>query len=437
MAKMTDEGERWFHAGEPDDGPPLHLIEDDGEEALPELDEPPDLDDHHAGQWSPPDYDTRVAKRLDWLRITQEAQRRLDAENRPALTLPPIQPFTEWISRPVTPVRYRIDKLAPTNARVLLCAAWKAGKTAIVGNLGRALADNTPFLDHFAINTPTHHLVIIDDELDEDMLHAWLSAQNITNTNAIAEVIPLRGRVSSLNILDDHIRDMWVQRLRDQGCDYLITDCLRPVLDACGLDEAHDAGQFLIAYDELIAQAAVGDSTVVHHMGHTNERSRGDSRLLDWPDVLWKIVRADPDNPASARYFSAYGRGVDVYEGRLTYDPGNHHITYVGGTRSDAKTEAAILAVITLLAEEASPEGEGLSQTAIESTVNHPRQTVRDAIKQAIRTGWVSRTKKGRARLHRITNPCGQCGMPVASGRPRHESCPKPGKPLGEGLLLQ
>jgi hypothetical protein len=58
---------------------------------------------------------------------------------------------------------------------------------------------------------------------------------------------------------------------------------------------------------------------VVHHMGHAAERSRGDSRLLDWPDALWKIVRdkddeddTGMDDPQGSRYFSAYGRDVDV-----------------------------------------------------------------------------------------------------------------------------
>jgi hypothetical protein len=53
-------------------------------------------------------------------------------------------------------------------------------------------------------------------------------------------------------------------------------------------------------------------------MGHGQERSRGDSRLLDWPDVNWKIVKesqseTDPDEaPGDRRFFSALGRDVNV-----------------------------------------------------------------------------------------------------------------------------
>jgi hypothetical protein len=36
---------------------------------------------------------------------------------------------------------------------------------------------------------------------------------------------------------------MWAKALRDLGCDYLILDCLRPVLDALGLIENNEAGR--------------------------------------------------------------------------------------------------------------------------------------------------------------------------------------------------
>jgi hypothetical protein len=370
-------------------------------------------------------HELAVQAELRKLRERRDARRRLDAENRPALALPPVKPFATWINEPVNPVRYRIDKLAPTNARVLLSAQFKAGKTSLVGNQVRALADHTPFLDHFTVNTPVERLAVIDDELDEDMLRQWMRDQNIRNTSAIAEVIPLRGNVASFNILDDHTRDQWVRRLADQGCDYLILDCLRPVLDACGLDENRDTGQFLLAYDELLAQAGVGDSTVIDHMGHTNERSRGDSRKLDWPDVLWKIVR-ETDDPASTRYFSAYGRGVDVREGRLTYNPDTHHITYVGGSRTDIKAEAAMLSVIEVLADDAKAGRQGMSGRDIEGALagDHPQKAIRAGRKLAVNKGFVTVAKGDkRATIHRITNACHGCGKPVASGGPRHQEC--------------
>jgi hypothetical protein len=382
----------------------------------------------------PFDAEGQILYQMSRLRISREARRRLETENRPALNPPPVRPFAEWIDKPISPVRYRIEGLAPTNARVLLSAQYKAGKTRLVGNQVRALADRDKFLDHFTVNTGAEHIVVIDDELDEDMLREWLCDQNIRNRNAVAEVIPLRGLVASFNILDDHIREQWVRRLRDHGCDYLILDCLRPVLDACGLDESREAGQFLLAFDELCSQAGVNDSTLIHHMGHNNERSRGDSRLLDWPDVTWKVIRSEPDNPASGRYFSAYGRGVNIPEGRLTYDPDTHRLTYVGGSRGDADVEAAFRAVIELLAilakedEDDTDDGRySISKNKIEGDVglsDHKQKAVRGAINLAIKRGLVE-AKDGprKSQMCRIKCPCSECGYPVMSGRSRHESC--------------
>jgi hypothetical protein len=74
-----------------------------------------------------------------------------------------------------------------------------------------------------------------------------------------------------------------------------------------------------VAFDALLRDVGpddrAADGMVVHHMGHAGERSRGDSRILDWPDASWKLVREDLDDPASPRYLSAFGRDVDVPEG--------------------------------------------------------------------------------------------------------------------------
>ena len=129
-------------------------------------------------------------------------------------------------------------------------------------------------------------------------------------------------------------RAQWVDWFRaPDRVRYLMLDCLRPVLDALGLDEHKDAGRLLVAIDALLQAADIPEAAIVHHMGHVGERSRGDSRLIDWPDVTAKLVRQD-DNPASPRYISAYGRDVDMPESRLEYDPLTRRLTVVGGPRA-------------------------------------------------------------------------------------------------------
>lgn len=368
---------------------------------------------------------------LDKLRIRREARRRLDAEDQPPVALPPVKSLTELLAEPDTEQQYRIDQVAPADARIMLNAQWKAGKTTIVGNLTRSLVDNELFLDRFTVHTPAQQLGLIDDELSERTLRRWLRDQNITNTTAV-HVIALRGKLSTFNLLDDKIRGQWATRLGDLGIDYLVLDCLRPILDALGLDERSDAGKFLVAYDALLAEAGISDSLVVQHMGHANERARGDSRLQDWPDATWSIVR-ETDNPGSPRFFSAYGRDVNVAEGRLGFDQNTRRLTYAPGSRRDAETEAALVDVVKLLATTREPlSGRGIEDGL--SGTDHKRTAIRKAIKKSATDELVTETTGPKnAKLHTIAHPCAECGMPVASKKERHQVCPPPD--AAEGVL--
>ena len=379
---------------------------------------------------------------LDKLRIRDEARRRLEDENRPPVAVPPVRGLTALLAEPDMPARYRIDRLAPVDARIILSAQYKAGKTILVGNLLRSLADGHPFLGRFNVNTPARRVVLIDDELSENTLRPWLRDQGIINTDAVVDVVALRGKVAAFNLLDDRRRDEWAARLRDLECDYLILDCLRPVLDSLGLDENHDAGRFLVAYDALLEEAGVADSTLLQHMGHANERARGDSRLQDWPDAIWRMIRED-DNPDSPRFFTAYGRDVDVPEGRLRFDPQTRRLTYSAGSRGDAKTEAAMVAMIAVLAEHAQEDdGKGLSGNTLEMRTagggEHTRKAIRAGIAKAIERNLVeilpTRGPHG-AKMHRLTHPCEECGRPVTGGGSRHLSCPPEDADPMEGLF--
>ena len=407
----------------------------------PAADEPPDVDDHHAGEYHPNTdgddpgsddsddqaddeataWEKAVKNRAVQYKIERQARQRVDDEMRPPVHYPPVRPLTALLDEHFGPIQYRIEEVAPTNGRALLVAQYKAGKTTLIGNLIRALADGEPFLGHFNVNQPANAIVLIDNEMSERTVQQWMRDQNIRNTGAVADVITLRGNVAAFNLLDEQCRAVWVQRLADVGCDYLIIDCLRPVLDALGLDENRDVGRFLVAWDALMKDAAIPDATLVQHMGHANERARGDSRLLDWPDVGWKLVREN-DDPSSPRYFSAYGRDVNVPEGRLSFDAATRRLTYAAGSRHAVKVEEAVNAIIKLLAESADGD-DGLSGRAIEIALagEQPRDTVREALKNALHVDDEKRligVKKGKrnAKLHHILHPCGGCGSPVLDG---------------------
>lgn len=375
---------------------------------------------------APDPFDTegQILYELHRLRVRQEAQRRLDDENREPVALPSIKGLDVLLAEPDTPTPFLIEGVASAGSRNLLSAQYKAGKTTLLGNLTRSLVDGEPFLGHFGVQAG-QRVALFDNELNENTMRRWLRDQRIQNAAAVS-VVTMRGRVGTFNLLDDRCRTQWATRLADLGTSYLMLDCLRPVLDALGLDENRDAGRFLVAFDALLQEAGIADALVVHHMGHAGERSRGDSRLQDWPDAIWRLVRED-DEPGSPRYFTAFGRDVDVHEGRLNFDPVTRRLTYAAGSRSDIRVEAAVVAVLERLAEDAATGGRGLSGRAVESDLvdaGHPRQASRDAIKHTVRQGTVVVEKGPRgARIHRIANPCDGCGMPVTGPGSHHQSC--------------
>jgi 5S rRNA maturation endonuclease (ribonuclease M5) len=336
--------------------------------------------------------------------------------------LPPLIRLDHFLATLDEPLAYRVDQLWPTGGRVILAAAWKAGKTTLLGNLIRALVDDQPFLGRYTVQ-PARRVVLIDDELDKRTLRRWLREQGIVNTKRV-ELIPLRGKVSAFNILNPEIRAKWARHLRPG--DVLLFDCLRPVLDALGLKESTEVGQFLVAFDALLAEAVIPEGGIAHHMGHVGERSRGDSRLRDWPDVEWRLVRDksnDDDgetDPAAARYFAAYGRDVDQPEQLLSYDPATRRLTITGGSRKDTKAEALIDAVVQYVAEDP-----GCSQNAIEKAVQGRREDVRKARDRAVDRRLIVKEKVGNKWIHTPSSPTrpnspGRTGEPpVVTSPPR------------------
>jgi hypothetical protein len=283
----------------------------------------------------------------------------------------------------------------------MLSAQFKAGKTTLVGNLLRSLIDGDPFLGRDVVTRVRGCVALLDLEMGQMQLDDWLGCARIRHDDRVL-IIPLRGMASAFDITLPDVRAQWVTRFRQAQISYLVVDCLRPILDAVGLDEHHEAGKFLVHFDALLREARIPDALVVQHMGHTGERARGDSRLRDWPDVEWRLVREDEDDPASARYLTAYGRDVDVAESKLEYDSTTRRLTIAGGSRRDAKADKALDDVRAVLRKADT----ALSGRAIEAELaetDHSRTTIRRALRLAARNGEIVTERGARgARLHRL-----------------------------------
>ena len=266
-----------------------------------------------------------------------------DAAN---IELPPVTSLTELLAESDDPVRFRIEGLWPADgAKVLFPAQAGAGKTTMNVNLIRSLADGDPFLGVFGVHQTFKRIVLIDNEMTRGMLRRWLRRQGIRHLDAVVDVVNLRGRAGLFDMGNDRIRDRWTRRLGDLGTDLVLFDCLKPVLSAMGLDENREADKFLYPLTDMLAAAGVRDMLVDHHMGHHNERARGDSSMLGWSDATWKLVFGDTDATKHLRYFATDKvRDAEelVPEGELTLEQDTRRLTYAAVSRKESAANTAV-----------------------------------------------------------------------------------------------
>ncbi|MCB0908233.1 MAG: AAA family ATPase [Nocardioidaceae bacterium] len=336
-----------------------------------------------------------MAEAVYRLRVRDEADRQHRRESLTTAEPPEPVSLTALLNEPEEDVLYRVQGLWPTEGRVVLAAQNKSGKTTLTGNLIRSLADGDDFLARFPVS-PVDRVVLVDDEMSRSQTRRWLRDQGIRKTDA-ATVFSLKGRLSSFNILDPEVRQEWVERIGP--ADVLIFDCLRPALDSLGLSEDKDAGRFLVALDELVAACGIGELLVVHHMGHSNERSRGDSRLEDWPDAKWKLVKEDPGDPESPRYFYAFGRDVDQGEVRLHFEPSTRHLSIDGGSRRQATASRIEDDIVLYIA--GSP---GCGTNEIRDAVNGDDAEKRRVLRSLVANGVVEMRKIGQKHTHYLAD---------------------------------
>lgn len=336
---------------------------------------------------------------LELLRLQSraQAQRMFQQQNGAPVPRPRAESLTALLAEDDEPVQYRIGGLLPAGGRVLLAAQYKAGKTTMVANMVQSLADGDAFLGMYRAEV-SQRITIIDDEMSKGQIRRWYRDHEIKNTDHV-KIVSLRGALTSFDILDPVTRQAWAHELH--GTEILILDCLRPVLDALGLDENKDGGKFLVAFDALLAEVGAGEAIVVHHMGHGGSRSRGDSRILDWPDAVWNVTREDVEDSKSARYFSAHGRDVDEAEQLLQYDEADgRSLKIIGGDRRQSQADEAMRKIVDLLTVQPH-----LSGRAIQTALGGNKKRNDEALARAIREELIVRYAANRGYQYTVKNP--------------------------------
>ena len=365
-------------------------------------------------QWLGHVDENRVVEELARERARREARRRLAIEDAGPIAVPALEPLSTVLSRPDVGLEFRIAGWQPLDSRVMLVAPAKSGKSTLVGNLIRSLADGAPFLGVASVRQLDGRIALFDLEMGAQKVAAWLRAQRIRNVDAVV-VATFRGKARALDVIDPLVRRGLAMELRALRVAYLVLDPLRPVLDALGLDEHREAGRFLTAIDALLDEAGIPEACLVHHTGHGGERARGDSRLIDWPDATWSLLSQPGDR---ARYIKALGRDVEVEETQLEYDQGTRRLTITGGgSRRDGRLDVALEGVLEALQASHGPLSvRGIQNALAGSPVG--RDDVRAAINRGVASGAIVAAPGGPrgAILHYLSQRAGVCGQRAAHG---------------------
>jgi AAA domain len=334
----------------------------------------------------------KVQQKVEELLILDEARQTVATIKADALFVPPLfRPslVEDLVAQPEFPPE-TIVGLHRTGANAVIAAQYKAGKTTLVDNLIRALVDDEPFLGEYPVHFDGR-VALFNYELDEGQMVEWLGNLGIRNPDRVTTV-HLRGL--RLPLIAERAQQWAIEFMLEHDIKTWILDPFARAFAGCGNENDNgEVGAFLDALDLVKHEAQVPDLWLTHHFGRKDhdqgqEHGRGATRLDDWPDVRWLLTRQHDD-----RFLKVHGRGVDVAETQLLWEPSGR-LRLGGGTRQDSKRAAAELdlefAVKRIVdAVRATP---GASTRAIEQALKGTsKATVGQALRVAIESGEVVR----------------------------------------------
>lgn len=321
------------------------------------------------------------------LRISREARQLLDAEDASKGFERP--PFTahlrEELETPDSPVRYQIADIMPSGSNVLLTAGFKTGKTTLINNVAKALADSEPLLGRFEIAWRTGRVGLCNYEVGRDMYRRWLRDVRIGHPEGVV-ALTLRGY--RMPLIAPIVQDFYVDWLAKHEITFWIVDPFARAFVGSGEENSNDdVGVFLDTLDNIKQRAGCPDLILTTHTGRMEmaagaERSRGATRLDDWADVRWLLTKDERDT----RYFRATGRDVDYSETELRYDEPTRALFLGTQSRRGHKFETLVSAITQTvrqnpgigtraLREEVRVLSDGFSQVEFDEAKRHLRTT--------------------------------------------------------------
>jgi 5S rRNA maturation endonuclease (ribonuclease M5) len=281
-----------------------------------------------------------VQNKLTDLRVLERAREILDQERHARTWSPPVSYGTlgDELAIPAPEVSWRFKGMLGAGHNALVIATRKAGKTTLINQTVRCLADGERFLNRFDTTPVDGGIGVFNYEVGAEQYRDWMRDVGVENTQKV-HMLHLRGK--RLPIGDPRVRSWVTQWLRERQIKVWIVDPFSRA--AIGtVDNGNDemkVGAFLDHLDVIKAEAGVEELIMPAHTPKAkvesgDESASGSQRLEGWPDALWYVTKDEE----GMRFLRAEGRDIDVAEEQVTFDPATRGLT-LGGW--DRRTTAA------------------------------------------------------------------------------------------------
>lgn len=312
------------------------------------------------------------------------------------------EPESDWtlkdtLAKDLPPLRYTIDRLHPTGGNSLIAAQYKVGKTTLAMNLARSYADGDCFMGQFNVKPGDGRIAILNYELTEEQFLAYVKPLNIENPDNVA-VLHLRGY--RFDLRSPRAAEWAVNWLQERECVAMIVDPFGAAARLTNENDNSEARLWLMALDELKAEAGIDDLWMLAHTGRGMadegaEHVRGASAVDDWADVRWSYTKQN-----GHRYLSADGRGVYVPEFQVGFERANSELYLAAVTgRAANRGEAALRGAV-----EAVSANPGIGKTKLRDAMSGDTKDREAGIREAVNLGYV-RVEEGpkNAKFHHVT----------------------------------
>lgn len=295
------------------------------------------------------------------------------------------------VAQDESPVPWRIDELHVVGHNTTLTAGFKVGKSTLMLNLLRSLADGVPFMGQNVLR-PEGRTLYWNLEVSDGQMRDWCRKVGIGTPERIM-VHNLRGR--RLPLYDDKIMEFVAAWLEEHEIEcWIIDPAVRLFAGWPGVGNPENdngaVGDLVDRLDRIKQMAGVQDLWLPIHTGRAGAHARGATRWDDWTDARWMLSKRELGDE-EIRFFSANGRDVDFKETACGYDPGTYRV-WAEANFDGMQLAADARAVVKALRSHPGELNGTMLRTAI-TGVKTDRKAA--AVAEAERRGWVRRDRVG------------------------------------------